>query len=266
MKLFDLTSIASSIDEPFRIVNFASLGAVEVGVVICEGPKSWHRSLERRELALVLEGVITVDRPTGRNVVNEGAIVSLPPEVGLKITSGMRSTVVVFRPRTPTGETNGHQAPIDHDDKAVEQVNFAVDALSCDSNAWRSVGAVSGYTTSTTRLNGVGDPFAVPDGGFLLLVYRGVVDFEVDGGHAAGGPGAEADSSESVDAERGAVVGSQSLVVPQGHSLSLNAPRGATVVGLARAAAVLPIVAPQTSADDDPDGRPGDGGGTGPAV
>ena len=178
----------------------------------------------------------------------------------------VRSTVVVFRPRTPTGETNGHQAPIDHDDKAVEQVNFAVDALSCDSNAWRSVGAVSGYTTSTTRLNGVGDPFAVPDGGFLLLVYRGVVDFEVDGGHAAGGPGAEADSSESVDAERGAVVGSQSLVVPQGHSLSLNAPRGATVVGLARAAAVLPIVAPQTSADDDPDGRPGDGGGTGPAV
>ena len=211
---------------------------MDVGLVICEGPKSWHRSLERRELALVLEGVITIDRATGRNVVSEGTIVSLPPEVGLKVTSGMRTTVVVFRPRTPSGETNGYEAPLNHEDKVVEQVDFAKDVLQGSPNNWKPAGAVGGYSASATRMAGVGGPFAAPGGNMLLLVYRGVLDYDSGGD------------------DDGTVVGSQSIVVPQERSISLRAPRGATVVALARASAVLPTVALTTPADDDPGGTP----------
>ncbi len=249
MKLFDLTSIASSIDEPFRIVSFASLGAIEVGLVICEGPKSWHRSLERRELALVLEGVITIDRPTVRVVANEGSIVSLPPGVGLTTTSGMRSTVVVFKLRTPSGETNGFHAPQELDDKGVLHVSFASEALQGNLNQWRPAGDVGIYSASATRMAGDGEPFIGPEGDMMLMVYRGVVDYQ----------GEE-------DGESGSVVGSQAILVPKDHALSLTAPRGATVIALARAAAVLPTVAVPTPADDDSDGHQGDGGGPEPAV
>lgn len=247
MKLFDLTSIASSIDAPFQIVNFASLGAIEVGLVICESPRSWHRALERRELALVLEGVITVDRPAGRVVANEGSILSLPPGVELTIASGMRSTVVVFRPRTPDVATNGHFPPTDHDDTGVEHYSFISEAVIGSPNRWHPTGDVGTYTASATRMAGVGEPFVGPDGDMLLVVYRGVVDYRGAGD------------------ERGSVVGSQALVVPKDQPVALTAPRGATVIALARAAALLPTIAPGSSADDEGDGRQR-GGGSQPAV
>lgn len=224
LQVLDLVGITSHIAAPYQVAPLVSLGTVDVALVICEGPRTWHRAPTRRELAMVLEGVITISGPGGRVVANEGDAVTLPPASDITVFSGMRSLVVLFRELELRAEVNGYHAPPDAEQVAVERSNFAVVVKSGPAFDWEPVGELRGYEARATRIIGESAPYTAPDGSLIVLVYRGELDYAADG-------------------RSGTVVGSQLLVVPAGRRVVLGAKRGATAVLFARSGAPLPRLA-----------------------
>jgi mannose-6-phosphate isomerase-like protein (cupin superfamily) len=216
----NLAEIAEEIDAPYHLVPLVSLGAVDLSVFICEGPKSWHRAAERDECLTVLEGVITLESKSGKIVVGEGEMARIPAKAGLNYFSGMRSTVVLAQEHPGLWGGNGHQG-LSEDDHTVEKRNYASEVRQARPFHWERIGVAGGYALSASRLQGDSRAYVVPSGSLVALVYRGVLDYE--------GP----DSS-------GSVVGSEILVMPGGASVSLRSERGATVLALARKGAPLP--------------------------
>lgn len=224
LQVLDLVGITSHIAAPYQVAPLVSLGTVDVALVICEGPRTWHRVPPRRELAMVLEGVITISGPGGRVVANEGDAVVLPPGADITVFSGMRSLVVLFRELELRAEVNGYHAPPTTEQATVERSNFAVVVKGGPAFGWRPAGELRGYEARATRITGESAPYTAPDGSLIVLVYRGELDFAADG-------------------QTGTVVGSQILVVPAGRRVVLNAERGATAVLFTRAGAPLPRLA-----------------------
>jgi hypothetical protein len=216
----NLAQIAEEIDAPYHLVPLVSLGAVDLSVFICEGPKTWHREADRDESLLVLEGVISLEGQSGKTVVGEGEMARIPAKVGLNYFSGMRSTVILAQERPGMWGRNGYHAA-GEEDHGVEKRNYAGQVRSQAPFHWQRVGVTGGYALSATRLQGVSRPYAVPSGSVVILVYRGILDYE--------GPEVS-----------GSVVGSQVLVMPTGAQVVLRSERGATVVALARKGAPLP--------------------------
>lgn len=216
----NLAQIAEGIDAPYHLVPLVSLGAVDLSVFICEGPRTWHRSAERDESLLVLEGVISLEGKGGKIIVGEGEIARIPAKVGLNYFSGMRSTVVLAQERLTLAGPNGYRDPT-ADETTVTKTSFATDVRSADAFRWQRVGVTGGYALFATRLRGVSAPYVVPSGSLVALVYRGVLDYDTPDG-------------------AGSIVGSQVLVMPQETRVTLRSERGATLVALSRKGAPLP--------------------------
>lgn len=231
LQVLDLVGITGHIAAPYQVAPLVSLGTVDVALVICEGPRTWHRVPARRELALVLEGVITISGPGGRVVANEGDAVALPPGTEITVFSGMRSLVLLLRELELRAEVNGYHEPPSAEARAVERSNFAVTVRSEPAFQWQVAGELRGYEAHATRITGESAPYTAPEGSLVAVVYRGELHF-------------------AADDQTGTVVGSQLLVVPSGRRVVLGAPRGATVVLFTRSGAPLPRLA--TTA-----GRPG---------
>jgi hypothetical protein len=212
----NLADIAQDIDLPYRLVPLLSLGPVELSLFICEGPKTWHRAAVRDEVLLVLEGVITLEGKDHKLVVGEGEVARIPGKVGLNYFSGMRSTVVLAQVTGEFSSGNGYQA-----EPTVTKQHAATDAREGRPFEWRRVGVTGGHGLFATRIKGTSEPYVVPAGSVVLLVYRGVLDYV--SGEAAG-----------------SVVGSQVLVLPTGAEVRFSSGQGATVVALARKGAPLP--------------------------
>jgi len=222
LQLMDLTTIAERIDTPFQLVPLTASGGIEAGLVICEGPKRWHRSPEQTELMLVLEGVITVDTAAGNVVVNEGEMARLPASQAQTIISGMRTTVVLFRKKRPSEHANGHHPLPDHSAGGVKRTNFGASVHASTPFEWLRAGSVGGYEAFASRISGSSDPFPVPDGALLLVVFRGVLEYE------------------DADGESGTAIGNQMLIADGEQPITLRSVKGATVVAVARAGAALP--------------------------
>jgi len=219
----NLAQIAESIDAPYHLVPLVSLGAVDLSLFICEGPKSWHRAADHTESLMVLEGVITLEGKSGMTVVGEGEMARIPARVPLNYFSGMRSTVVLAQERVGFSGSNGHRPPgAEHE--AVAKHHVAAEVRAREPYDWQRAGVTGGYAMFATRLRGRSQPYVVPSGSVVALVYRGVLDYDGD------------DAS-------GSVVGGQVLVMPRDARVVLGSDRGATVVALARRGAPLPRAA-----------------------
>jgi hypothetical protein len=222
VQALDLIDIAGAIDAPYRPVPIASLGAVTVSLLICEGPKTWHRAADRDELMLVLEGVITLDGPDGVLVVNEGEMARIPARLVVEYFSGMRSTVVqVHEAAAPDDGT----ADLPSAATVLGKSNVAMDVRRAPAYTWLPAGSIGGHAVLATRLVGASARYVYPAGPFAALVYRGVVDYESDGGS-------------------GSVVGSQVLVVDGGEPVQFGSDRGATVVVVLRDGVPPPVERP----------------------
>jgi hypothetical protein len=239
LRTFDLAALAETLDDPYRPRHLVSLSGLDVALVIAEGPASWFRQVAHDELLLVLEGVITLDGPNGKVVVNEGEVATAERNARHHVHSGMRSTVVLLEEVKAGEQGNGQLTPDVGLAGQVEKRNVAVHVLEAGPFAWLRAGASGAYTAHATRLVGISAPYTAPAGGVLVIVYRGVLDFEAE-------------------AEPGQLVGSQMLAADPGTQLVFRAERGATVVLVARRGAGLPQpMAPAVDAADDAGtGRP----------
>jgi len=243
LQKLDLATLAEGIELPYRPLPLVSLGSIEASLFVCDDKRGWHRNESHDQLMLVLEGVITLDGMGGKAIVGEGELASIPSRVGHNVTAGMRSTVVLFREQPASGQRNGHVSPPDAPRGEVDKVNVAQDVHTHQRFDWQAVGAAGGYATLATRLWGPSEPYEVPTGSIVLLVYRGVLDYIASG-----------DKGE----EEGSVVGSQMLIVPAATRVTLDSERGATVLVLVRSGMPLPRpaspsqAAPSSSAEGQP--------------
>ncbi len=236
LQKLDLATLAEGIELPYRPVPLVSLGSVEASLFVCDDKRGWHRNESHDQLMLVLEGVITLDGMGGKSIVGEGELASIPSRVGHNVTAGMRSTVVLFREQPAGGQANGHLPPPEAPRGELDKVNVAQDVHTHQRFDWQAVGTAGGYATFATRLSGQSEPYDVPAGSLVLLVYRGVLDYRTG-------------------VEDGSVVGSQMLIIPATTRITLSSERGATVLVLLRSG--MPLPRPATS---DPATQGGDAG------
>lgn len=218
-ELIDLAALAEGIDQPFSPRAAVAIPPLAVDMLICEGPRRWNREAPREELWLVLEGVLTLDGAFGHLVINEGEVAHIAPKVTHTVFSGMRTTVMDLHRRAETGVENGHYTPPLAGEMKKQNVAVAVHHKA--SFDWLDLGTVAGWSVHATRVTGMSTPYAAPEGGIILVVYRGVLDWRT----------AEAE---------GTVVGSQLLHFEAPAELTLSAERGATVLLLTRQGTPLP--------------------------
>ncbi len=218
---YDLTSMASEIDSPFRPQRVALLSGLEVSLLVAEGRPSWFRQVSFDEMLLVLEGVITLDGPGGHVIVNEGELAAAERNARHHVQSGMRSTVLLIQERRNGIQVADHRLPDGIKPGALARFPAATDVLSATPFEWLPVGTVGAYSAHATRLVGASSPYAVGAESTAAIVYRGVLDYEATG-------------------QAGTLVGGQMLVASPQASLTFRSERGATVLWLAARGAALP--------------------------
>lgn len=230
----DLAALADEIEQPYRPARLAASGAFEASLFVCHDKHTWHRSEPKDQVLVVLEGVITIDGPGGRHVANEGEAVLIPGQTGHNLGAGMRSVVVLFRETPISVNANGHQVPPEAPRGEIRKVNVAAEVHGQGLFSWLALGTAGGCAIAATRLWGRSEPYRVPAGSLVLLVYRGLVDF-------------------TAVADGGDVAGSQMLVVPPDTLITLASERGATVVAAVRDGLLLPRPVAADSAARDAD-------------
>lgn len=229
LQKLDLAALAEEIENPYRPALLAALGTLDASLFVCDDKRSWHRNEAHDQLMLVLEGVITLDGPGGRTVVNEGEVAAIPGRVGHGVAAGMRSSVVLFRQQPVGASSNGHQPPPEAPRGELGKVNVAASVHAGHLFDWLPAGTAGNYAAYATRLWGESEPYTVPAGSLIVLVYRGVLDY-------------------TAGDESAAIVGSQMLVAPPDTRLTLRSERGATVLAVVRAGMPLPQPAPSSAA------------------
>ncbi len=236
-QILDLAAIAEQVEVPYHCIPVAHLGSAEVSLFICQGARSWHRRLARPHMLIVTEGVITVDCASGKTIVGEGEVVSVPAEVAYNTYSGMRSTVLSIENLGTTGRDNGHETLAPPGRASVTKVSAAVTARKAPEFAWLPCGAAGSTVAAASRLRGSSGFYVVPSGSLLLAVYRGVLDYR---------------SGE----EEGTVVGNQLLLVNSGEDLTLRSGHGATVMAIV--ARGVPLPAPAAAGPEPRQGQRSD--------
>lgn len=228
---FNLTTLAGEMVDPFRPQRVALLQGLEVSLLVAEGRASWFRQVPHDEILLVLEGVIRLEGPAGRLIVNEGELATAERNARHHVQSGMRSTVLLIQELRHGVEANGQQLPDGVKPGTLTRFAAATEVLAAAPFEWLPAGTVGAYGAHATRLLGASNSVLVPAESMMTVVYRGVLDYEADG-------------------QQGTLVGGQMLVAGQGTHLTLRSERGATVLWLAGRGTSLPR--PVAGARDEP--------------
>lgn len=211
--LIDLARLAEGLDSPYRPLEISQGEGLTASLFVCDDRRSWHRDGGAGSLLFVLDGVVIIETGAGRVVANEGELLRLPRGLGHSISAGMRSTVLLFEPGPAASGGPEHLPPGLGPEREILKVNAAAEALRGQPFHWLSLGGCGSHNLDVTRLWGTSAPHVAEDGPLLLVVYRGVMDYQLG-------------------EEEGLAVGSQLLLVPAGRPLRLRAERGATVLAL----------------------------------
>ena len=125
LNVVKLAEAANRLDQPFRVVQLATIGDLALSVFVCQGQINWHRHLDEDELFLVHEGVVAVDTERGRLTLHSEELIVVPKGVGHRSGSQLRSVVLLLRPIVLTNRKNGHRHGQVDTDPPLEKVRLA---------------------------------------------------------------------------------------------------------------------------------------------
>jgi mannose-6-phosphate isomerase-like protein (cupin superfamily) len=233
LQTVDIARLAEEIDQPYQPTPLASAGGFSASLFVCDDLRSWQRDDPFDTLLFILEGVLVLESGSNRAVANDGDVLAIPRKHGHNLSAGMRSSVILIGTDGAPPAGNGHMPPPYAPAGGIQKVHMAAEVLQGQPFEWLPVGTAGPCRSFASRLWGASLPFTSPDS-CLLLVYRGVLDFEVAG-------------------QTGSVVGSQMIVIPPGMTIGFDSPRGATVLLMTRDGSPLPEAMPS--------GEPHGGGG-----
>jgi mannose-6-phosphate isomerase-like protein (cupin superfamily) len=183
LEVVKLAEAANKLDQPFRVVQLASVGDLAVSVFVCQGQVNWHRHLDEDELFLVHEGVVAVDTERGRLTLHSEELAVVPKGVGHRSGSQLRSVVLLIRPMVLTNRKNGHRHGMVDTDPPLEKVRLArVAAAMPGPYQAMPVATVENFDLLLVSAEGFGPSDVAPGHGALWLVVRGAVGIETNQG------------------------------------------------------------------------------------
>lgn len=213
-----LAEAANRLDQPFRVVQLATIGDLALSIFVCQGQINWHRHLDEDELFLVHEGVVALDTERGRLTLHSEELALVPKGVGHRSGSQLRSVVLLLRPIVLTNRKNGHRHGRVDSDPPLEKVRLArVQTTIPAPFQALPVARVEDFDLLLISAEGFGPPEVAPGHGALWLVVRGAVGIETTQG-------------AGVRLEAGELT-----VLPAGQSYRLTASQPSLLLTLARA-------------------------------
>jgi mannose-6-phosphate isomerase-like protein (cupin superfamily) len=220
LEVISLATTSAKLNQPFRVVQLASVGDLALSVFMCQGQVNWHRHLDEDELFLVHEGVVAVDTERGRLTLHSEELVVVPKGVGHRSGSQLRSIVLLLRPMVLTNRRNGHRHGIIDTDPPLEKVRLArMQATIPGLYQALAVARVEDFDLLLLSAEGFGPPAKAPAEGALWLVVRGAAGIETNEG-----AGARLEAGELT-------------VVPAGQGYRLSSAQPSLLLTLARAGA-----------------------------
>jgi mannose-6-phosphate isomerase-like protein (cupin superfamily) len=217
LDIVKLAEAANKLDQPFRVVQLASVGDLAVSIFVCQGQVNWHRHLDEDELFLVHEGVVGLDTERGRLTLHSEELAVVPKGVGHRSGSQLRSVVLLVRAMVLTNRKNGHRHGMVDTDPPLEKVRLARVAATMP-GPYRAlpVATVENFDLLLVSAEGFGPPEVAPGHGALWLVVRGAAGIETNQG-------------AGVRLEAGELT-----VLPAGQSYRLTATQPSLLLTLAR--------------------------------
>jgi mannose-6-phosphate isomerase-like protein (cupin superfamily) len=97
LKKRNVSQVALELDQPFSMMNVASVSDIVVSVYICQGMLEWHKHLDNDELFWVYEGTILLESEWGEVRLRAGELAVVPMGVGHRSSSEMRASVLLVR-------------------------------------------------------------------------------------------------------------------------------------------------------------------------
>ena len=94
---FNVSEIATELDEPFSIMNVAFVGDIVVSVYICQGTMEWHRHLDIDELFWVYAGTMALESEWGEVRLRPGELAVVPKGIGHRSSAVTRASVLLLR-------------------------------------------------------------------------------------------------------------------------------------------------------------------------
>ena len=217
LEIIKLAEIANKLNQPFRVVQLATVSDLALSAFVCQGQVNWHRHLDEDELFLVHEGVVAIDTERGRLTLHSEELVLVPKGVGHRSGSQLRSVVLLLRPMVLSNRKNGHRHGMLDSDPPLEKVRLArVQATMSGPYQAMAVARVEDFDLLLVSAEGFGASEVAPSHGALWLVVRGAVGIET-----TVGAGARLEAGELT-------------VVPSGQSYRLSAAQPSLLLTLAR--------------------------------
>ena len=107
LEKLDLGEVATRLDEPFTMVDVASVGDLTVSLYLCEGVVDWHRHLDHDELFWVHRGSITLESERGRVRLRTGELAVVQKGLSHRSGADKAATVLLIRTTVLPHRKNG---------------------------------------------------------------------------------------------------------------------------------------------------------------
>lgn len=107
LEKLSLRDIAAELDEPFSMVDIASVGDLTVSLYLCQGALEWHRHLDQDELFWVHRGMTLLQTERGEAHLQQGELAVVPKGLAHRTSSSLGSTVILMRCTTIPDRKNG---------------------------------------------------------------------------------------------------------------------------------------------------------------
>jgi len=103
----NLGDVAARLDQPFAMIDMATVGDMTVSLYLCQGLLAWHRHLDQDELFWVHRGVILLESERGRVRLRPGELAVVQKGLAHRSSSALRSTVILIRCTVVPNRKNG---------------------------------------------------------------------------------------------------------------------------------------------------------------
>jgi len=97
LEKLSLEDVARQLDQPFSMVDMATVGDMTVSLYLCQGILPWHRHLDQDELFWVHQGVILLESEQGKVRLRPGELAVVRKGLAHRSSSPLRSTVILIR-------------------------------------------------------------------------------------------------------------------------------------------------------------------------
>ncbi|MGD1995597.1 MAG: cupin domain-containing protein [Anaerolineae bacterium] len=183
LEKLSLGEFAAQLDEPFSMVDMASVGDLTASLYLCQGTLAWHRHLDQDELFWVHEGVTLLESERGDVRLRPGELAVVRKGLAHRSGSPLGSTVILIRCTVIPDRKNGRLRLYGTKENAPQRVNLheAAKELSAPFQP-QTVAQVEDAAVQVVRGEGLWPALEPPPHDILIVVLNGEITIHTDQG------------------------------------------------------------------------------------